>query len=383
MNTKTKILLAIRQGQVGGGETHVYELAKNLNKQYFDVEVLSFTNGIMINKLKDIGITTHVIQSTKPFDITVWKKVTQLIKTNKYDIIHAHGTRAASNVFYSAKKLRLPLIYTIHGWSFHQSQSKLTRIVREMSENFITHMANLNIAVSENNKNEGKTNFGLNNIKVIYNGIDLNKFNPNSKHNDIRKEFNVKSNETLLGYMVRLTEQKDPITMIKAMQQVYKVNKDIKLLIVGNGNLEATIKKMVNESEIKNNVIFSNFREDIPAVLNAIDIYCLPSLWEGMPIGLIEAMAMGKTTISTSVDGTKELITNKYNGFSIPINDPLQLANTILKIHNNSNLKMIIGENARKTINEHFNITNMVHKIEDVYFQIITANKNYLVNQIL
>jgi glycosyltransferase involved in cell wall biosynthesis len=372
MNTKTKILLAIRQGQVGGGETHVYELAKNLNKQHFDVEVLSFTNGLMINKLNDIGITTHVIHSTKPFDIKVWKKVTQLIKTNKYDIIHAHGT-----------KLRLPLIYTIHGWSFHQSQSKLTSIVREMSENFITHMSNLNIAVSENNKNEGKLNFGLNNIKVIYNGIDLNKFNPKSKHNDIRKEFNVKPNETLLGYMVRLTEQKDPITMIKAMQQVYKVNKGIKLLIVGNGNLEATIKKMVNESEIKNNVIFSNFREDIPAVLNAIDIYCLPSLWEGMPIGLIEAMAMGKTTISTSVDGTKELITNNYNGFNIPVNDPLQLANTILKIHNNSKIKMIIGENARKTINEHFNITNMVHKIEDVYFQFMTANKNYLVNHIL
>lgn len=377
MKNKIKILLAIRQGQVGGGETHVFELAKHINKYLFDVEVLSFTDGAMIKKLNDIGVITHIIPSLKPFDISVWNKVTNLIKEKQFNIIHAHGTRAASNVFFSAKKNKLPLIYTIHGWSFHQSQNGFTQTLRKLGENVITHMSDLNIAVSESNKKEGKSLFGINNIQVIYNGIDLNKFNPQRTYPNLRHQFGVKDNETLIGYMVRLTEQKDPITMIQAMQKVCNQNKNIKLLIVGNGNLETSIKQMVSNTEIKDHVIFSDFREDVPAVLNAIDIYCLPSLWEGMPIGLIEAMAMGKATISTAVDGTKELINNYHNGLTVPVKEPIELANAILKFHNNPELKQILGENARKTITERFNIIPMVLKLEEVYQQFI-LNKSYI-----
>jgi glycosyltransferase involved in cell wall biosynthesis len=199
----------------------------------------------------------------------------------------------------------------------------------------------------------------------------------------LREEFGVNNNETLVGYLVRLTEQKDPITMINAIKIVLKETKDIKLLIVGNGDLESKIKDMVINSEIQNNVIFSNFREDIPNILNAIDIYCLPSLWEGMPIGLIEAMAMGKATISTAVDGTKELINNNNNGLSIPVGDANALANAILRTHYNKYIKEILGQNARKTITSRFNVTSMVNKLEDVYNNLLDNNSKYVLNQSL
>ena len=104
---KIKILETIRQGQVGGGETHVLDLVRKLDKNLFDVDVLSFTDGPMVDTLNALGINTYVIKTEKPFDVGVWGMVSNFITDGGYHIIHAHGTRAASNVFYSANKLNI------------------------------------------------------------------------------------------------------------------------------------------------------------------------------------------------------------------------------------------------------------------------------------
>src|SRR5688572_17567376 len=175
-----KVLLAIRQGQVGGGESHVLELVQGFRKTHVTPVVLSFTPGEMIERLQELGAETHVIETTTPFDIRVWPKVKKLLKSIEPDIVHAHGTRAASNTFWPAKQLDLPLLYTVHGWSFHQGQGKMVYNARLYMEQFLTSQANLNICVSENNQREGKELFGLKKSMVIHNGVNLAKFNPDS-----------------------------------------------------------------------------------------------------------------------------------------------------------------------------------------------------------
>jgi len=117
-NRKIKVLEAIRQGEVGGGETHILNLVKHLDKEKFEPVVLSFTTGQMIDELNKMGIKNIVIPSTKAFDIKKWKQVKQLLLKEKIDLVHIHGTRANTNVFRPAQALKLPVIYTIHGWSF-------------------------------------------------------------------------------------------------------------------------------------------------------------------------------------------------------------------------------------------------------------------------
>ena len=376
---KIRILETIRQGQVGGGETHVFDLVKSIDKSKFEVEVLSFTYGPMVQKLNELGVKTHLIPTLKPFDFTVWKEIKELIKNGKFDIIHAHGTRAASNVFYAAKKLHIPLIYTVHGWSFHDGQNSIIRKVRELSEGFLTKKANLTIAVSHSNEQDGKTKFGLKNSTVIFNGIDPEKFNSlNSDYSEIRKEFQIDSNKTLVGYLVRMTYQKDPLTMIKAIQSVIEKEQNIHFLMVGNGELLEDTKNLAKSLNLMNYISFSDFRSDIPDILKAIDIYCLPSLWEGMPIGLLEAMAMGKACIATGVDGTKELVETNKNGILIPKKDENALANAILDLHKNQNKRMQLGENARNYVKGNFSLQEMVTKIENTYFRLGSFNSTHL-----
>jgi len=364
---KIRVLQAIRQGKIGGGETHMLELVLGINRDVFTPIVLSFTPGPMVEQIEKSGIPVHIIKTEKGFDWKIWGKVKNLLKEQKIDIIHAHGTRANSNVFWAAKKLNLPLIYTIHGWSFHQDQPYLKRRIRELSEKFLTSQTTSNICVSKSNQHDGIERFKMKNSIVIYNGISREKFDPEGNYKNIRNEFNIPPDKTLIGYIVRITIQKDPVTLINAMKIVLAQTKDIMLLIVGEGDLKDRIIQMVNKSGLSSNILFDNFRLDVPDILKAIDIYCLPSLWEGLPIGILEAMSMGKVIIATPIDGTREIITDYENGILVPQQNPELLAKAILEVHRNEKLRMKLAKNAIKTIHKKFTVTEMIKEIENDY----------------
>jgi len=373
---KIRVLQAIRQGKIGGGETHMLELVSRIDKEVFTPIVLSFTPGPMVEQIEKLGIPVHIIETEQGFNWKIWGKVRSFFKEQEIDIVHAHGTRANSNVFWAAGKLNLPLIYTIHGWSFHQDQKYLIRRLRELSEKFLTSRATSNVCVSNSNRLDGIERFGMKNSTVIYNGISTEKFDPQGNYSNIRKEFNIPPDKTLIGYIVRITVQKDPITLINAMKIVLDQTKDVMLLVVGEGDLKEKVIQMVNDSGLSSNVLFDNFRLDVPDILKAIDIYSLPSLWEGLPIGILEAMSMGKVIIASPIDGTKEIITNYENGILVPQQNPELLAKAILEVHGNKNLQMKLAKNAINTIHEKFTVNEMVKKIENHYKSIIKCNEN-------
>ena len=239
--------------------------------------------------------------------------------------------------------------------------------MREFSESFLTKRAAKTITVSESNKNDGIEKFNLKNAQVIYNGIDGEKFNPNADYKDIRAEFGISDDKTLVGYLVRMTAQKDPFTMVHAIKEVSLTNKNIVFLMVGNGELLDATKKMAAELGVTEQIVFSNFRSDVPDILKAIDIYCLPSLWEGMPIGMLEAMAMGKACIASSVDGTKELVNDGVNGLLINTKDSDMLAKQIINLHLHPEKRAALGNNAKEYISKNFALNEMVSKIENIY----------------
>lgn len=366
---KIKILHAIRQGKIGGGETHVLDLVQQLDKNAFESVVLAFTDGPLITELKSLGIKTYVILTEKPFDIRVWKTVASLMETENIDILHAHGTRAQSNTFWAAKKLRIPVIYTVHGWSFHINQNALIKKIRILSERFLVRKADITICVSENNLSEGQSNFRMDKALVIKNGVNFVKFNADFSYKDIRHEFNIDNESLIVGYIARITVQKDPFTFIRAAAKVPD-DLNIKFIMIGDGDLKSESLALANQLKIGNKFIFSGFRQDVPEILNILDIYCLPSLWEGLPIGLLEAMAMRKATISSAVDGTKEVIEDGVNGLLMKPGDDEGLANSIIKLAGDKELRDRLAKYAEITVKNNYSISNMTLKIEGLYRQL-------------
>lgn len=364
---KIKVLETIRQGQIGGGESHVLDLVKGLNKDIFEPVVLSFTHGPMVDQLKAMGIKTYVVETLKPFNIATYNAVKQILKDEEIDILHAHGTRSLSNTIFPAKSLGLPIVYTVHGWSFHQDQPFHIRRVRELSEKFLTDQVNVTISVSKSNQRDGLERFNMKRSQVINYGIDLNRFNPAKPMIDLRQELGIVPGKTVVGYLVRMTVQKDPFTLIRAVAEVAKKTRDVQFLFIGDGDLKQASVDLARELNVSDMITFHPFRTDIPEVLNTFDIYTLPSLWEGLPIGMLEAMGMQKAIVATPVDGTKEAISEGQNGLLVPCKDHVALANAIIRLHENPELRKVLGAAARKTVEDTFDVKMMVRNNENLY----------------
>ncbi len=369
--TKIKVLETIRQWKIGGGESHVLTLVKELDKSLFEPIVLSFTPGPMVDELEKLGIKTHVIFTERGFDFKLTNQIKQLLIDEDIELVHNHGTRAASNLWRACKKLNIPTVYTVHGWSFHDDQSFFVKNARILSEKLITSQANQTISVSHSNQKTGQDHIRGFKSTVIRNGIDLNKFNYQAIQSSIREEYNIPENHVLIGYIVRMDIQKDPITMVKAFKEVYDQHENVTLLMIGEGPLRQETEALVKELGIGDRLILDNFRQDVPNVLAGIDIYCLPSLWEGLPIGMLEAMAMKKCIVATRVDGSKEILKDMENGLLIEPQQPQMLAEALLKVIKNKELCDSTASNAFQTIQNEFTAVAMTKKVEELYFKVL------------
>jgi glycosyltransferase involved in cell wall biosynthesis len=368
---KIKILETIRQGQIGGGESHVLDLVSNINKDEFEPIVLSFTEGPMVERLQKLGIKTYVVNTLKPFNLSTYNAVKKIMREEEIDILHAHGTRALSNTIFPARALGLPIVYTVHGWSFHQDQKFPVRRVRELSEKFLTDHVDLTISVSNSNQRDGLTRFNMKRSRVVNYGVDLTRFNPDRELNNIRQELGIKEGKTVVGYLVRMTVQKDPFTLVRAVAEVAKSTRDIQFLFIGDGDLKEQAIQLAYDLGIADMINFLPFRTDIPEVLNTFDIYTLPSLWEGLPIGMLEAMAMRKAIVATPVDGTKEAIIHNENGLLVPCHDHVALAEAIVSLHNNNQQRELFGKAAQLTAHQTFDLKMMVANNENIYREFI------------
>lgn len=369
---KIRVLQTIRQGKIGGGESHVLDLVATLDRTKFDPLVLAFTDGPMITALQQMQVPAHVIGSEKAFDITVWKQVKRFMQQQQVDIVHVHGTRANTNVLWAARSLQLPLVYTIHGWSFHEGLHPVMRHARIAAEKYITRKAHVNICVSESNRQTGLKAFSSFKAEVIRNGVNPQKFDPVAAYPDVKAACGIPAQHLVVGYIARMTLQKDPLSMIRAFATVAAQIPDITLLMVGGGELQQTARNTAASLGIRNRVVFQDFRQDVPAVLNAMDIYCLPSLWEGFPIGVLEAMAMGKAVIASDVDGTREAVDHEQNGLLVPPSDSAALATAIIRLARDFSLRKRLQQRAIDTIRSTYNVTGMTRNIEAIYQKLLT-----------
>lgn len=373
MAKKIRILECIRQGKIGGGESHLLSLTANLDRSRFEPVVLSFTDGPMMERLKEMGVETRLIYTEKPFDVRIWGKVKRLLKGEAPDVIHAHGTRACSNVLWAARRLGIPVIYTVHGWSFHQDQHPLVRRLRIRGERYLTEKSRLNISVSASNQQSGKEMIPKFESVVVNNGIDQRKFDPDKTHKDVRAELGMATDSVVVLFIARFTAHKQPLTLIRAFARALEqlAGMDVQLLMVGDGDEKEAGVALAGELGLEGKARFLAFRQDVPDVLHAADIFVLPSLWEGLPIGLLEAMAMRKAVIGTRVDGTREVLQDGDNGLMVKSGDVDALAAAIVRLVRDKALRESLSSRAYQSVRQRFDAATMTREIEDIYLKVI------------
>jgi glycosyltransferase involved in cell wall biosynthesis len=368
--SKIKVLETIRQGNVGGKETYLFNLVTRLDPDRFETEVLCFSDGELITALNNYGIKTHVIKTETPFDIRVFPHVKQLIAERNFDLVHFHGTRAGTNTMIPAWLTDRKAIYTVHGWSFHVGTSEAVRRGKILAESFLVKMATTVVCGSESDLNTGLRECGGREYRLIRNSIDVKQFDPSASYANIREQLHIPDTATVVTFMARLSTQKDPLTFLKAIPFVLQKHPGTKFCLFGDGNLREAVAEMIHQIQAGDCITFGTFRKDVAAVLNLTDIYVLPSLWEVIPLGLLEAMAMGKACIATDIPGTTEALHDNKNGLLFPAGDAEALAEGINRLIEDKDLSRRLGAEARKTVLEHFNIETLIRENESLYEEI-------------
>ena len=368
---RKRVLEVIRQGQIGGGESHLLDLVDLMSKEEVEPVVLSFTTGEMVRRLTAMGIRCHVIESLRAFDLRVTRQVEQLLRDEHIDMVHAHGSRAASNMLMPARRLHLPLLYTVHGWSFHDDQSPVVFRLRAWSERLLCRQATAVICVSQSNADTGLRRCGLREAVVIENGVNLRRFDAQAVPTVLRTTLGFGQDDVVAGFVGRCTKQKSPLDFLAAVAKAHGRDERVKALFVGEGDMDAEVDAYIRSQQMESYVCRQPFRTDVPELLQAMDIYCLPSLWEGLSIGLLEAMAMGKAVVATPTDGTREVIRHEENGLTVPFGDADGLCQAILRLAADAALRQRCGQAAVSLVCQRFNAQTTADRTLQVYRKIL------------
>lgn len=361
------ILHTLYYGKVGGAETHLLNLIEHLNESEFKSVVIVFSEGTLSEKLEQLGVKHYILPTNSKIDFSTWKKVRAIAQKENIDLINAHGTKACLHSFWASRSLGLPLVYTIQNWAFHSHYSFFKRNMGVLLERILVNQAKTNITVSLSSDRVGRKLLKLPNPVIIPNGVDTIKFNHKTSGSLRRSELGIPKNRTLFGFIARLCEQKDPLTLLKGFRDALSTDHNLHLLMVGEGELKQECIATIGKLKLDAHVTYLPQVDDVAEVLSLVDVYCLPSKWENLPLGILEAMAMKRAIIATPVDGVVEVIANGVNGLLVPTGSQESWKEAMLKLHNDPELRKEYANRARLIVEAHHDIQTSAFKVAQVY----------------
>lgn len=300
----------------------------------------------------------------------------KFFKKEKPDIVHVHTPIAAVLGRIAAKLARVPnIIYTAHGFYFHENMKPLVYKIFLNIEKFVARLAtDFIFTQSEEDAQAALKNkfISKNKIIAIGNGVDVyGKFNPKNINKDeiedLYKELGLKKEDKIVSFIGRLVKEKGILDLLDSYKYI---RNDVKFLIIGDvsqGDRDTeTIKKLEKYKENKN-IIFTGKRSDIYNLLYISDIFCLPSYREGMPRSIIEAMAMECAVVATNIRGSREEVIHGKTGYLVNLNSPKEIANKVDEILNNESLLNSMKLEGRKRAEEIYDEDVVVRKQLDVF----------------
>jgi len=367
------MIVPYTQPRIGGIATYVDNLSKKLINRGHEVTILtrgSWKNKCLKEDFNGISMYRILYVPSYPFHVDLHgiflKKEFERLKS-EFDLVHFHSPLIPSF------STHLPTISTIHGtvkgaidnMDFNDLNSIISKVFSRKFEALEAHtIKNSNKVTTVSNDCDKEVNrlYKLKNkSSVVYNGVDTDFFVSKNKE----------SSHPIVLYTGRLESRKGVEDLIMAAKYISKINSNIKFIIIGDGPLKMNLKKMVDNFGLSNCIHFPGFvsHEKIVEYYQNSTIYVLPSYYEGLPTVLLEAMSCEIAPIATNVQGNSELIKNGENGLLVSPKNPKELAEKIIYLIDNEQLRKKLGRNARKTVENNYSWEIIVNKFEKIYYE--------------
>lgn len=298
MSEKQPIIVAQVMGKwLGNGvESVIMNYYRHLDhsKVQFDFICDEDSTRIPYDEIKKLGGRVFLVPKYQNLPKYL-KALEKLFKENQYRIVHSNINTLSVFPLYAAKKAGVPIRIS-HSHSTSNPKEWKRNLIKNILRPFSKRYATDYFACSElaGRYLFGNKAFDQGEVKIIHNAIDVEKFKFDEvARKKLRKEFGIKDSTVVIGHVGRFVQQKNHAFLVDVFKEYHKKNPDSKLLLVGSGPLEDEIKKKVEKFDLKDSVLFLGQRDDINKLYSVMDIFCLPSLYEGLPVVGVEAQAAG------------------------------------------------------------------------------------------
>jgi len=378
-----KVANILTSVEFGGSEKVNLTFLRNVNRKQFDIHPILLVrpwenDNLFIRQVIEAGYSiSRIPVAIKPITngrdyLRIARCILYLyriLSTNNFHLLHTHGYFADIIGTPVCKYLRIPHLSTCHGFIQNDKNLKIYNKLDKLMLRFCERI----IAVSTEIKSDlVRSGIDKARITVIQNAVQESISREDfAKHRvEKRQYYSIEQDEFVIGYVGRLSEEKGINYLIEASSLLKDESKTFKILILGDGPKRKDLEEMARSKGLEKRIIFTGFQENIEEWLPALDVFVLPSLTEGTPMALLEAMSMGIPVIATAVGGIPKVVENNVNGFLVDPGDFQGLYEKIIMLNNNQELRNKMATEGIKTIKEKFNVNKWCHKIEEEYISL-------------
>ena len=340
-NKKIKILHVAQAA--GGVDRYLRTLLKYLDKDKFE-NIVVLSQDFKKEDYKDIADTFISIKMERAIgkhDIEAIKQLRKLIKKYAPDIVYAHSSKAGAIARVANIGMKNYCIYNPHGWAFNMQVSKKKQSLYTFIEKVETPFCNKIVCISNAEKKSAldKNICRENKLQVIFNGIDIEAYKQPYEHCIQRSNLNIPENAFVIGMVGRISKQKAPDVFVEAAKKIKDKIKNAYFVIVGNGDMEAEIKKYIVNHNMQNCFHITGWVENPMEYIRLFDVACLLSRWEGFGLVLPEYMLAGKPIVASKVDAIPDIIKSGENGILVEPDNAEDVKNEILRLYSDKSFR--------------------------------------------
>ena len=343
---------------IGGLETVVLDLVRCRRRDVFSAHVVCLeTGGVLEEKLSALGVPVEAIGTTGSVPRRILK-LARVLRSLKPHILHTHNPSPHLHGALAARLAGVPvLVHTKHGRNFPN------RRVRVATNRLAAWLSDCVVAVSDDAARVAREveRIPVEKVRLVHNGVDTTRFRYRGPRPN-RDAFRAVT-------VARLDPVKDQATLLQAVRLVVDKNPAFRLDIVGDGPSRAALEAQRTELGLDRHVRFCGYQSDVEPYLAQADIFLLSSISEGIPLTLLEAMAVGLPGVATDVGGIREVIVPGVTGYLVPARSPEALAEAMLAIQADPLVIERMGQASRQRIEDEFGLAGVVAQYEAIYLE--------------
>jgi glycosyltransferase involved in cell wall biosynthesis len=368
-----RVLQLITSLERGGAENHLLALLTHADHKQFTLETAVLEGeGELVAAYREAGIRVHLLEARSRTDPGALGRLVTLLREGRFDILHSHLFRA--DIYGALAVARLgeqrPLLVSTR----HNDDRFFLNPFVGLAHYVISDRQDLIIAISDHIARFTVAR-GVRHperVRRVYHGIEPPLTRELEREGQrIRRDLAIGPDEFLVGNVGRLAPQKGQRHLIAAMPALLERVPNAHAVIVGGGDLEDYLRDLADDLQVADRMHVLGPRRDIPALMHAIDVFAMPSIWEGFGLVLLEAMAAGRPVVASRVATIPEVVVDGETGLLVPVGEPLALADALTMLAQQPELARRYGEAGRERLRRQFSIEKMVGDTELLYRELI------------